>query len=76
MALDALDFEYADLPWDAAFIAGTAFTRCRQNGGVRRSPLPDFYIAAHALVSSRFLSPRFLADDLSQGFGHVGLLHR
>lgn len=26
-ALDALDFEYADLPWDAAFVAGKAFIR-------------------------------------------------
>lgn len=50
-ALDALDFEYADLPWDAAFIAGKAFAKYRHNGGVRRAPLPDFYIGAHALVS-------------------------
>lgn len=57
-ALDALDFEYADLPWDAAFIAGNAFTRYRRSGGVRRSPLPDFYIGAHALVSSMTLLTR------------------
>jgi predicted nucleic acid-binding protein len=57
-ALDALDFEYADLPWDAAFIAGKAFTRYRQNGGIRRSPLPDFYIGAHALVSGMTLLTR------------------
>ncbi len=57
-ALDALDFEYADLPWDAAFIAGKAFTRYRRNGGIRRSPLPDFYIGAHALVSGMTLLTR------------------
>lgn len=57
-ALDALDFEYADLPWDAAFIAGKAFTRYRRDGGVRRSPLPDFYIGAHALVSGMTLLTR------------------
>lgn len=57
-ALDALDFEYADLPWDAAFIAGKAFTRYRRNGGVRCSPLPDFYIGAHALVSGMTLLTR------------------
>jgi predicted nucleic acid-binding protein len=57
-ALDALDFEYADLPWDAAFIAGNAYTRYRRNGGVRRSPLPDFYIGAHALVSGMTLLTR------------------
>lgn len=57
-ALDALDFEYVDLPWDAAFIAGKAFTQYRRNGGVRRSPLPDFYIGAHALVSGMALLTR------------------
>lgn len=57
-ALDALDFEYADLPWDAAFIAGKAFTRYRRSGGLRRSPLPDFYIGAHALVSGMTLLTR------------------
>ncbi len=57
-ALDALDFEYADLPWDAAFIAGKAFTRYRRDGGVRRAPLPDFYIGAHALVSGMTLLTR------------------
>lgn len=57
-ALDALDFEYADLPWDAAFVAGKAFTRYRRNGGLRRSPLPDFYIGAHALVSGMTLLTR------------------
>ena len=54
-ALDALDIEYADLPWDAAFIAGKAFTWYRRDGGIRRSPLPDFYIGAHALVSGMTL---------------------
>lgn len=44
-ALDALDFECADLSRDAVFIAGKAFIRYRQAGGVRRSPLPEFYIA-------------------------------
>lgn len=57
-ALDALDFQYADLPWDAAFVAGKAFTRYRRGGGVRRSPLPDFYIGAHALVAGLTLLTR------------------
>lgn len=57
-APEALDFEYADLPWDAAFIAGKAFARYRRNGGVRRSPLPDFYIGAHTLVSGMTLLTR------------------
>lgn len=40
-----------DLPWDAAFLAGKAYYDYRQRGGTRRSPLPDFYIGAHAAVA-------------------------
>ena len=47
-----------DLPWDAAFLAGRCFLRYRQAGGARRSPLPDFYIAAHAAVTGRALLTR------------------
>ncbi|MGI9182124.1 MAG: type II toxin-antitoxin system VapC family toxin [Longimicrobiaceae bacterium] len=50
---DALPVEYfrqEALPWEAAFLAGKVFLRCRQAGGARRSPLPDFYIGAHAAV--------------------------
>ncbi len=38
------------LPYEAAFLAGRAFAKYRRNGGNRRSPLPDFYIGAHAAV--------------------------
>jgi len=43
-------FERAPLPWEAAFLAGKCFVHYRRQGGVRRSPLPDFYIGAHAAV--------------------------
>ncbi|MGH7996584.1 MAG: type II toxin-antitoxin system VapC family toxin [Opitutaceae bacterium] len=36
------------LPYEAAFRASQAFVRYRRDGGHRRSPLPDFYIGAHA----------------------------
>lgn len=39
-----------DVPWAAAFIAGQAFRRYRKRGGIRTSPLPDFFIGAHAAV--------------------------
>ncbi|WP_372707320.1 type II toxin-antitoxin system VapC family toxin [Brevundimonas sp.] len=39
-----------DLPWSAAFLAGKAFKRYRSEGGERHSPLPDFFIGAHATV--------------------------
>lgn len=50
-ALAAEDFERHPLPWPAAFLAGKCFVEYRRRGGVRRSPLPDFYIGAHAAVA-------------------------
>ncbi|MRX52039.1 PIN domain-containing protein [Paracoccus sp. S-4012] len=38
------------LPWAAAFLAGKAFLDYRRRGGGRGSPLPDFYIGAHAAI--------------------------
>ena len=38
------------LPYEAAFLAGKCYLRYRRRGGTRRSPLPDFYIGAHAAV--------------------------
>jgi predicted nucleic acid-binding protein len=57
----ALPAEYYDrqaLPWEAAFLAGRSFVRYRRRGGARRSPLPDFYIGAHALVAGLTLLTR------------------
>jgi predicted nucleic acid-binding protein len=39
------------LPWEAGFLAGKCFLEYRRRGGARRSPLPDFYIGAHAAVA-------------------------
>jgi predicted nucleic acid-binding protein len=46
------------LPFDAAFLAARAFLIYRHNGGERRSPLPDFYIGAHAAVAGHTLLTR------------------
>jgi predicted nucleic acid-binding protein len=46
------------LPWEAAFLAGKCFLAYRKRGGVRGSPLPDFYIGAHASVSGMKLLTR------------------
>lgn len=51
-----------DLPYEAAFLAGKAFYRYRRAGGIRRSPLPDFYIGAHAAVAGY----RLLTRDASR----------
>jgi predicted nucleic acid-binding protein len=44
-------FQRAHLPWEAAFLAGKCFVRYRRKDGIKRSPLPDFYIGAHAAVN-------------------------
>jgi predicted nucleic acid-binding protein len=49
-ALRRESFRREPLPWEAAFLAGKCFVRYRRAGGVRRAPLPDFYIGAHAAV--------------------------
>jgi len=46
------------LPWEAAFLAGKCFVRYRRRGGERRSPLPDFFIGAHAAVEKMPLLTR------------------
>ena len=46
------------LPWEAAFLAARAFLLYRHAGGERRSPLPDFYIGAHAAVAGHTLLTR------------------
>jgi len=39
------------IPYQAAFLAGKAFLAYRGRGGARRTPLPDFYIGAHAAIA-------------------------
>jgi predicted nucleic acid-binding protein len=39
------------LPWEAGFLAGKCYLSYRRRGGQRSSPLPDFYIGAHAAVA-------------------------
>jgi len=57
-ALPSSAFRREQLPYEAAFLAGKAFIRYRRNGGLRRSPLPDFFIGAHALVAGHRLLTR------------------
>lgn len=56
--LTRLRVQRADLPWEAAHLAGQAFLRYRRQGGNRTSPLPDFYIGAHAQVAGLQLLTR------------------
>jgi predicted nucleic acid-binding protein len=40
-----------ELPREALFLAGKTFLQYRKNRGSKKSPLPDFFIGAHASVS-------------------------
>ena len=58
LVLPASLFIRTALPWEAAFLAGKCFEAYRRRGGARRSPLPDFYIGAHAAVAGMRLLTR------------------
>jgi predicted nucleic acid-binding protein len=58
---DALPVDYyrrVPLPWEATFLAGQCFMKYRRRGGNRRSPMPDFYIGAHAALTGLTLLTR------------------
>jgi predicted nucleic acid-binding protein len=49
-ALPADSYARHALPWEAAYLAGKAYLKYRQRGVSRVTPIPDFYIGAHAAV--------------------------
>src|SRR5713101_8215892 len=51
-------FEREPIPYEAAFLAGQSFVIYRRRGGTKRSPLPDFFIGAHAAVAGYQLLTR------------------
>lgn len=51
-------FQYIEMPREATFLAGKCFLKYRRAGGLRRSPLPDFFIGAHAAVARMSLLTR------------------
>jgi predicted nucleic acid-binding protein len=57
-ALSGWPVQRLALPYEAAFPAAQAFLRYRRRGGQRRSPLPDFYIGAHAVSAGLTLLTR------------------
>lgn len=57
-ALPAHLIEREAIPFEAAFLAGKCFQTYRRRGGARTSPLPDFFIGAHAAVAGYDLMTR------------------
>jgi predicted nucleic acid-binding protein len=58
VALSPAVYQREPLPWEAGFLAGKCYLSYRRRGGMRNSPLPDFYIGAHAAVSNLALLTR------------------
>jgi predicted nucleic acid-binding protein len=56
--LDPAVFQRLPLPYAAGWLAAQAFLKYRQRDGAKTSPLPDFYIGAHAEVEGRTLITR------------------
>jgi len=57
-ALPKANLDREAIPYEAAFLAGKCFLAYRQRGGRKRSPLPDFFIGAHAAVAGYRLLTR------------------
>lgn len=57
-ALPKSMFDREAIPYQAAFLAGKSFLTYRRRGGTKQSPLPDFFIGAHAAVAGYLLMTR------------------
>lgn len=49
-ALNNGGFHMLEIPKEALFLAGKAFLTYRKDKGIKRTPLPDFYIGAQAAI--------------------------
>jgi predicted nucleic acid-binding protein len=56
--LQGVGLKRLGLPWAAAWRVAEAFLKYRRAGGPRTTPLPDFFIAAHAAVAGLTLLTR------------------
>ena len=52
------DFKFLHISKEALFLAGKAFLQYRRRQGNTTSPLPDFFIGAHAAVADLLLITR------------------
>ena len=73
-ALDAMGVRVLELPREALFLTGKVYLKYRKNKGIKASPLPDFFIGAHASVSRLGLVTRDVARYKTY-FPRVNLIH-
>ncbi|MCF8035821.1 MAG: PIN domain-containing protein [Desulfobacteraceae bacterium] len=57
-AIARAGFKMLQIPKEALFMAGKVYLEYRRKKGTRTSPLPDFYIGAHAAVLEMALITR------------------
>ncbi len=51
-AISELSIKVLEIPRDALFLTGKAYLNYRKNKGTKNSPLPDFFIGAHASIEN------------------------
>jgi predicted nucleic acid-binding protein len=61
-AITKAGFQMLEIPKEALFLAGKAYLKYKKRKGVKRTPLPDFYIGAQAAV----LNLNLITRDVSR----------
>ena len=61
-AISKAGFQPLEIPKEALFLAGKAYIKYKRRKGVKRTPLPDFFIGAQAAV----LDLELLTRDVSR----------
>ncbi|HDR16606.1 MAG TPA: PIN domain-containing protein [Desulfobacteraceae bacterium] len=61
-AISKAGFQLLEIPKEALFLAGKAYIKYKRRKGVKRTPLPDFFIGAQAAV----LNLELLTRDVSR----------
>jgi len=51
-------FQMLEIPKEALFLAGKAYLKYKKRGGIKTTPLPDFFIGAQAAVQNLDLITR------------------
>lgn len=61
-AISKAGFQLLEIPKEALFLAGKAYSKYKRKNGVKSTPLPDFFIGAQAAV----LDLELLTRDVSR----------
>ena len=61
-AISKAGFQMLEIPKEALFLAGKAYVKYKRRKGVKKTPLPDFFIGAQAAV----LDLELLTRDISR----------